>query len=117
MRTDAFMVLLGSLLERAEGCAVRRKAILRQRLFDAVVEGADLQDLLRFLAARDLSAEFTRDAHQLFDLVSGKKLFDKKLFSFRESGKTHYPLGVAEIDATSALAVFAFQTQLHVVAL
>jgi hypothetical protein len=38
--------------------AVRREAIPRQRLFDAVVKHADFANAVRLLAAGDLAAEF-----------------------------------------------------------
>src|SRR5262245_20043203 len=50
--------------------AVGRKAVLRQRFLDAVVEHVDLADAARFLAGRDLAANLTRDAHELLDLLN-----------------------------------------------
>src|ERR1700745_4337253 len=49
--------------------AVRREAVLGQRLLDAVVEDVDLANPTRFLAVGDLAAELTRHAHELLDLL------------------------------------------------
>src|SRR6516164_4764084 len=48
--------------------AVRREAVLGERLLDAVIKHADLADAARLLAAGDLATEFARNAHQLLDL-------------------------------------------------
>src|SRR5215471_16818185 len=60
----------GSLPAR-EGVATRlavwRETVSRERFLDAVVKHADLADAASLPAARDLAAEFARDAHELLD--------------------------------------------------
>src|SRR5271155_447203 len=49
---------LAALDPLAAGGTVRREAVPRQRLFDAVVKHADFADAARLHAAGDLAAEF-----------------------------------------------------------
>src|SRR5215469_3720836 len=48
--------------------AVRREAVLGERLLDAVIKHADLADAARLFAAGDLTTEFAGNAHELLDL-------------------------------------------------
>jgi len=51
---------------------IRRHAVVLQRLVDAVIPGADLHDLPRFLGGRDLAAELLAQAHGSLDLLDGR---------------------------------------------
>src|ERR1700694_2675684 len=49
--------------------AVGRQTEVGERLVGTVVPGADLEDLSRLVACRDLASELLRDPHNLLDLL------------------------------------------------
>src|SRR5262249_19712766 len=71
--TAAMTTLRGLMLREGGLCrhTIRSKAVLGKGLLDAVVEYIDLANPACFLAVGDLTTEFARQAHELFDLLDG----------------------------------------------